>query len=315
MKLRLAQDFKPDERQNYIGGSEIAILFGYGAKTIYQLWEEKTGRKQPEDLSNNPKVQAGKLAEDFIASLFEFHNPDKKLRISQRDYKHPQYPFCCAHIDRLVACDDTIIECKNTGEYCRSKWEDNQLPEEHILQVNYQMGLSHRNNAIVVGWLGGWDYQERPVAFSNTLFDEQIERVKKFWWHVDNDVPPEKVWQDCQYTRSNGNIIELYENGTDERRALINDFNDAVAYYLELSAEETSAKKCKTDKAGWFKNLILENDGIATEKYVVTYISSVSDRFDTKKFAEEHEKLYKKYLSSVVSRKINVKKNPKYEVA
>lgn len=315
MKLKLAQLFTKDERMSYVGGSEIAILFGYGNKTVYQLWEEKTGRKAPADLSNNKKVQMGKLSEDFIAGLYQYHNPDKKLRVTQKDYKHPKYPFCCGHIDRLITKSDTILECKNTGEFNSFKWENNQLPQEHILQANYNMGLTKKNETIVVGLIGGWNYQEREVIYDEDLFNEQVQKVKEFWWHVENDVAPAKTADDFKTSVTNGKIIELYNDGTLDTLSKINTFDTLVAYYMQLTGEETSIKNEKKEKANMLKELILDNDGIATESYIVTYPSSETKKFDEKTFAIEHKKLYEKYLRTTISRKINVKKNKKFETA
>ena len=50
-------------RQGFIGGSDMRrIMDG----DWVSLWEEKTGRTQPEDLSNHLAVQLGTYTEDFL---------------------------------------------------------------------------------------------------------------------------------------------------------------------------------------------------------------------------------------------------------
>ena len=47
-------------RQGRIGGSDAAAILGMNPyKTNVQLWEEKTGRRQHEDISEKPYVKYG----------------------------------------------------------------------------------------------------------------------------------------------------------------------------------------------------------------------------------------------------------------
>jgi putative phage-type endonuclease len=51
-------------RKNGIGGSEISAVIGQNPyMTNIELWELKTGRKQPEDISEKPYIKYGTQAE------------------------------------------------------------------------------------------------------------------------------------------------------------------------------------------------------------------------------------------------------------
>lgn len=54
-----------------IGGSDSSSVVGYNPyKTNLQLWQEKMGFVEPEDISNKKAVEYGSEAEDFIRGIF-----------------------------------------------------------------------------------------------------------------------------------------------------------------------------------------------------------------------------------------------------
>ena len=63
-------------RQKHIGGSDVSVIMGYNEyKNPIILWEEKTGRREQEDLSDNEAVQRGKLSENLLIEHFKINNP------------------------------------------------------------------------------------------------------------------------------------------------------------------------------------------------------------------------------------------------
>ncbi len=60
------------DRTKFIGGSDISVVMGLNRwKTPLQLWAEKTGQVEPDDLSKVERVQLGSELEDFVAKKFE----------------------------------------------------------------------------------------------------------------------------------------------------------------------------------------------------------------------------------------------------
>ena len=59
-------------RQKHIGGSDVSVIMGYNEyKNLVTLWEEKTGRREQEDLSDNKAIQRGKLSENLLIEHFK----------------------------------------------------------------------------------------------------------------------------------------------------------------------------------------------------------------------------------------------------
>lgn len=60
-----------------VPASEVAVILGLSPyKTPWRLWAERIGLLQPEDLSSNPHVLRGQLAEEFIVRFLEDRDDD-----------------------------------------------------------------------------------------------------------------------------------------------------------------------------------------------------------------------------------------------
>ncbi len=71
-------------RKQGIGGSDAAAILGLNPyKTNVQVWEEKTGLRVPDDISDKPNVKYGKEAEELLIKLFALDYPQYKVRINR----------------------------------------------------------------------------------------------------------------------------------------------------------------------------------------------------------------------------------------
>ena len=62
-----------------IGGSEVSAIVGQNPyMNNFELWEYKTGRKQPEDISNKSYVIFGANAEEHMREMFKLDFPELK---------------------------------------------------------------------------------------------------------------------------------------------------------------------------------------------------------------------------------------------
>ena len=130
-------------RSKGIGGSDVACLLGYNPhKSNIDLWKEKTGRKQPQDIGKKPCVIYGKKAEDLLRQLFILDYPQYKVTHSPYDlHIHNDYPFIRASLDgellEILTSNKGIFECKTTEIHRPQDWKKwkNQIPMNYFCQV------------------------------------------------------------------------------------------------------------------------------------------------------------------------------------
>ena len=65
------------ERKFGIGASDAGAILGKNRwKSNLDLWREKTGEREPEDIGDKPQVAYGKAAEEFIRGIFTLDHPE-----------------------------------------------------------------------------------------------------------------------------------------------------------------------------------------------------------------------------------------------
>lgn len=130
-------------RQKGIGGSDAAAILGMNPyKTNIQLWEEKTGQREPEDISGKEFVEYGKNAEKLLADLFALDYPQYEVRhFEYNTWSHPQYEFLIGSLDGTLVEKETgrigILEIKTTNilkSMQKEKWNE-KIPQNYYIQI------------------------------------------------------------------------------------------------------------------------------------------------------------------------------------
>lgn len=275
-------------RNNFIGGSEIAAIMGQSRySTPYEIWAVKTGKIAPKDLSNNEAVQLGTKLEDFCAKLFT-EKTGKAVRKAPKVYQHPDYPFLVAHIDRIITNTDGLLEIKTCSASKSKEWE-NDIPIEYVYQVQYYMGITGRKCGWLCCLIGGQKFDYKQITFDPKLFDLMVEKAVKFWDMVVNNIPPAVESSD------NETIIDVFPTCTDEIVENEN-LNDLIAYRQEISMHIEEMKKEKDEIEAQLKEYIGDNLGVKTSKYEVVWKPQTSKRLDTTMLKQDYPEIFNDYI-------------------
>lgn len=137
-----------EHRKRYIGGSDAACIIGLnGWKSNVDLWEEKTGKVIPEDISDKDCIIFGNKAEPILRELFKITYPKYEMLYEENNsFVNDKYPFAAASLDGELIERETgrrgIWECKTTeivSSMQREKWAG-RLPDNYFSQlIHYLM--------------------------------------------------------------------------------------------------------------------------------------------------------------------------------
>lgn len=300
-------------RHLYIGGSDIAAVMGLSRyKTPLKLWAEKTGKVEAPDLSGVEAVEMGKELEQFVADMFT-KRTGKIVRKAPKAYTHRDYPFMVAHIDRLVTGTDEILECKTCNAFKKDEWEEDEIPQEYILQVIWYLGITGKKIGHIACLIGGQKFVYKQIEFDAELFDKMVETAKIFWQHVQDDIPVAVMSNDDEtladmYGTPSDFIIEMFPEDEKSADAVIV-FEENVRYLQELKMHISEMDKEKKEIENKIKDVIKNNLGIRTPKYLITWKAQTSHRFDDKKFKEENPDLFNEYIKENTFRVMRIKSN------
>ena len=124
-------------RRNGIGGSDASVVMGKNPwRSIQQLWEDKTGKTQVQENSNE-YTYWGNVMEGIIRK--EFMNRTG-LKVRQKHFMmfHPRFPFMFADVDGIVTDErgeKCIFEAKTVSQYREDEWKNGKVPTEYMMQV------------------------------------------------------------------------------------------------------------------------------------------------------------------------------------
>lgn len=203
-----------------IGGSDLAALMGLSPyKTPFGLWQEKTGRFQPEfGPDQEERMHWGNVLEDVVARHYADKQATKVQRINSQ-LAHPIWPQIIGNVDRVVVAEGTrarydsehgrilgaekVLEVKTASAYAvRSNGESDttgwgeagtdQVPQHYWLQVQHYMGLASLPLADVAVLFGGQSFKIYTVQADPALMAELFAQASDWWQrHVVADVPPD----------------------------------------------------------------------------------------------------------------------------
>lgn len=142
-----------DIRRTHIGGSDVSIIMGENPfnSDIQNLWRIKTGRIEPEDISNNPAVKRGVDSENLLIEHFKINNPDYIVSKLEKTLESIEYPFMSANLDGVLEYNGKkgVLEiktasCQKYDDYVKN-WK-NDIPIHYYLQIQHYLKVT------------GWEY-------------------------------------------------------------------------------------------------------------------------------------------------------------
>ena len=174
-------------RRDFIGGSDANAIMGGDEKKLLQLWREKRGEAEPEDLSDILAVQMGSFTEPLNAAWFEKNTgyvvTDRGVAL--RDARNKARPYMACTLDGLVHVDDSgaaagVFEAK----HCGTRSTDAEIFARYVPQLTHNCLVAGQRRAWLSCFKGNGDW----VMFEYELDDAYAERLlaaeDAFWLAV-----------------------------------------------------------------------------------------------------------------------------------
>jgi putative phage-type endonuclease len=292
-----------ETRKTGIGGSDAAAAVGLSPwKSPVQLWLEKTGTVEPDDLSSNERVHFGNVLEDVIADEFK-RRSGLNVQRHRATLRSPAHPFMLANIDRRIVGAKEGLEIKTADARTASQWGDggDEIPMHYLLQCAHYMAVTGWQRWHVAVLIGGNDYRQYCIDRNEVLMERLIENERVFWQHViDQVAPTPKTAADVAllYPNDNGQSILA----TDEIRAHIESLKglrrEMKALEAGIDAHEEAIKKFLGDHA----DIIFGDDG----KKLVTWKSHETSRLDSTGLRKAYPELATQFTRTTTARPFKI---------
>ena len=170
-----------DARLSYIGGSDAKrIMDG----DWLRLWEEKTGKTPPDDLSGVLPVQLGSFTEPFNLDWFSRHTGIPLRFDLCQHVKHPDHPFIGANIDART--DGAIVEAKHVNAFSKAE----EVIGRYYPQIQHYLAVTGEQKAYLSVIFGTQAWEFFTVERDNDYIERLIARECEFWRHVEANKQP-----------------------------------------------------------------------------------------------------------------------------
>ena len=196
-------------RKNHIGGSDASACVGLNPyKTNVELWEEKTGLRQPEDISGKDYVIYGTRAEEHLRALFILDFPEYQVFYDENNmFLNSDYPWMHASLDGELMDQegrDGILETKTTEilqSVQKEKW-NGRIPDNYFCQVLHYLAVTGYEFAILKAQLKSDWGGELRIATKHYFIERKdveedikylVEAESRFWNFVELGRRPDLI--------------------------------------------------------------------------------------------------------------------------
>lgn len=173
-------------RRGFIGGSDARIIMGNDEAALLQLWREKRGESQPEDLSDVLIVQLGTVTENLNRSWYERHTGNSVTSV-QRRIHHSVHKWMAATLDGLVDPGEAVFEAKFMLPWTFS---EEAAAEKHMAQLQHNMWVANARSAVLSIITGGGKWVTIGVNTDPLYQHLLLTAEKKFWRCVKSGEEP-----------------------------------------------------------------------------------------------------------------------------
>lgn len=295
---------KLEERARYLGGSDAAAVLGLSRyKTQLEVWAEKTGQVEPEDISDEVRIILGNKLEQTVAELFTEKTGKKVHRVNETKY-HPIHAFLAANIDRRVVGEDAILECKTTSAFKAKDWESEEVPTEYIVQCLHYLAVTGAKKAYIAVLIGNQDFIWKEIERDEKVINELITKEVYFW----NKYVEPRVMPMVVTANDDGVLHKLFPDAKQGSSIDLDDKANALLETLDsMKADKRALEAQIEQQENEVKLLLGASESGKSNKYLVTWKNQESRRLDTERIKKEAPELYTEFAKVIQTRVLRIK--------
>ena len=264
-------------RRHGVGGSDMSTILGLNKySTPYQLWLDKTGRTQHEELDNWAIVK-GRTLEPALRKRFKLLHPEYLVQDgTDKSFISRKHPCMQASLDGIIYDPAHnqygVLEIKTANAVRAARdWHDSDgeltAPDYYLAQVTHYMAVTGFSFAIFYADIGEREPIEVRVERDEQDIQTVIAAAERFWQFVTDDTMP--ALQTAQevsmvYPKSNGDEIPAPAEQASEITQTASRYQQVSEQISELKAQQDELKDQLAVAVG-------EHDAINTGQYRISY--------------------------------------------
>lgn len=178
-------DEQKAKRRDSIGGSDANIIMSGDDAKIYRLWQDKTGKTEPENLAGVLPVIMGQFTEPL--NIYWFERQTQRLVTDEgKEITDVAAPWRTCTLDGLTDRQTAVFEAKHVNAFSK----EDEVLAKYQPQLHHNMAVCGLEQAVLSVFLGTIKYMHRDVDLDPFYAELLMESEEAFWQAVQADVPP-----------------------------------------------------------------------------------------------------------------------------
>lgn len=298
------------DRIGLIGGSDVAGILGLSPySSPWSVWLEKaTGEQADRSDDMAERLEIGKDAEQFLASVFDRHHQAAGLSVDLRQVElvNPEYPWLRGHADGMLIDVGTIAggwEAKTDRAF--AEWDE--VPAFYQCQSQLYMALSGLDHWWFTVGFAGWKVKHYVVPADAEDQALIIKATETFWRdHVLTGVPPEAD----SHPATTAAIKRAYDTTDPDDIVWADDEAVAIVDALRVAKADAKTTEARVDELE--NRLKVRLGGCAEMRYgdetLATWKAQSAERLDTKALRAAMPATARKFTNTTTTRVLRVAK-------
>lgn len=178
-------------RKTYLGGSEANIIMSGDEERILQLWREKLGLAEAEDLSNVLQVQLGAYTEPFNRAWYT-KITGRPVACVGEERQSLTHDWMGCTLDGMVMSgpfEDRVFEAKHVSAFAKQ----DEIFARYLPQLTHAMLVCEVARADLSVIYGNHKHEILETTLDDGYAEALMEAEHAFWLCVQNRVPPSAV--------------------------------------------------------------------------------------------------------------------------
>lgn len=175
------------KRRSSIGASDMTRIMSGDDAAVLRLWEEKTGQREPEDLSGVLPVLMGSWTEELNRYWFELQTGLEVLDVG-REAVSATHPYLTATLDGIAAGEG--IRANFEAKHVHANTKDETVSQKYMAQVHQQMFVTGERLTYLSVFFGTTKWEWFEIEYDEEYGRACLEAAELFWSHVIARTPP-----------------------------------------------------------------------------------------------------------------------------
>lgn len=292
------------DRKTFLGGTDCAGVLGISKwRTQLQIWAEKVGELEREDISNKIEVEVGLELESYVARKFAKVTGKAVKKVDDFMF-HPEHKFIGANRDYELTEENADLEIKTTSAWNAKEFDNGKVPIDYLMQCYHYLMVTGKPRIYLAVLIGNHEFRYYTIDRDDKALNTILKREIDFW----NKFVVPKVMPFMVKAEDSDILFRLFPEAKEQTIELDDEAVKLAEMIQAYKEDKFTLEKQIEEAENKLKLMLKENETGIAGNYKITWKNQTTKRLDTNLMKLEAFTFYEKYVKSIDTRVFRIAK-------